>query len=470
MSAHDPVLVSQGTLTCFKAYDVRGRVGHDLDDGIAYRIGRAFADVMQPGTVVLGRDCRASSPALQDALAQGLIEGGVDVIDIGIAGTEEVYFATAHFAAGGGMEVTASHNPIDYNGIKLVGPGSRPLDPAELHAIRAAAERADFAVAAVQGQRRFQNPREAYAEKVCSFVTAKALRPLRVLVNAGNGVAGPALDQILATLTRQGARIEVIRMHHEPDGTFPNGIPNPLLPENRPTTAQAVLEHKADLGVAWDGDFDRCFLFDETGRFIDGEYIVGLLAAGFLVDAPGAGIVHDPRVIWNTQAEVAAAGGTAILARTGHALIKARMRETGAIYGGEMSAHHYFRDFMACDSGMIPWLKVMEGMSVMGLPLSRMVDRMRAAFPSSGERNYKVADPAAAIRMVEETYSAAAVAIDRLDGLSLDMGAWRMNLRASNTEPLLRLNIETRADATLLASMVQEIDALLLPLSLARQA
>jgi phosphomannomutase len=471
MSALDPIFAAQGApLTCFKAYDVRGRIGHDLDDAVAYRIGRAFAAVMQPGTVVLGRDCRSSSASLQGALAQGLMDGGSDVIDIGLSGTEEVYFATAHLGAGGGMEVTASHNPIDYNGIKMVGSGSRPLDPSELAAIRACAEGTAYSAASRQGQITQHNPRKAYAEKICGFVTARDLRPLKVLVNAGNGVAGPALDAIAAILGRQGARIALIQMNHEPDGRFPNGIPNPLLPENRPATADAVRRCGADLGVAWDGDFDRCFLFDETGRFIDGEYIVGLLAAGFLADAAGAGIVHDPRVVWNTCAEVAAAGGVAIPARTGHALIKAKMRETGAIYGGEMSAHHYFRDFMACDSGMIPWLKVMERMSQTGLPLSALIDRMRTAFPSSGERNFRVADPGRAILMVQAIYEKAALAVDHLDGLSLDFGNWRMNLRASNTEPLLRLNIETRADAGLLDRKVAELDALLRPHALPDRA
>jgi len=448
-------------LTCFKSYDIRGRLGHDLDAGIAHRIGRAFADVMTPGTVVLGRDCRASSLDLQDALAAGLMEGGADVADIGLCGTEEVYFATDHLGAGAGLMVTASHNPIDYNGIKLVREGSRPISGDNgLLEIKARAEEDMPPPAAIRGTLETRDPRAAYVDRVLSFITPSDLAPLKVLVNAGNGSAGPTFDAIADALARAGAPLSFIRMHHDPDGSFPNGIPNPLLPENQPMTADAVRQHGADIGIAWDGDFDRCFLFDETGAFIDGEYIVGLLAAAFLAREPGARIVHDPRVVWNTQDIVAGMGGEAVVSRTGHALIKARMREVDAVYGGEMSAHHYFRNFMYCDSGMIPWLLVLDHMSRTGRALSDLVADRKARFPSSGEINFRLRDADAALAAFEAEYLDQAAHVDRLDGLSLDFGDWRANLRKSNTEPVLRLNVETRGDRALLEARVAAIRAL----------
>ena len=447
-------------LSCFKSYDIRGKLGDNLDPDICYRIGRAFAGAMAPGVTVTGRDIRASSQALQAALIEGLRHGGSDVIDIGLCGTEEVYFATDHYAAGGGLMVTASHNPIDYNGMKMVRDGSRPISTEEgLGAIHDMAAAGTFPEAA-PGVLRREDPRPAYVARILSFVDTSALRPLKIVVNAGNGAAGPSFDALAAELEARGAPLDFIRINHAPDSSFPNGIPNPLLPENQPVTGDAVRAHGADFGIAWDGDFDRCFLFDETGGFIDGEYIVGLLAAAFLAKEPGARIVHDPRVMWNTLDVVAAGGGQAVVSRTGHALIKARMREVDAAYGGEMSAHHYFRGFMYCDSGMIPWLLVAEHMGTTGQPLSALVARMRADFPSSGEINFRLPDPAAALAAIEARYGAGAD-IDRLDGLSLAFDDWRMNLRSSNTEPVLRLNLETRGDPSLLARMRDEVSALI---------
>jgi len=448
-------------LSCFKSYDVRGQIGVNLDPQIARSIGQGIAHVLGAGTYVVGRDCRASSPELAAALIDGLRAQGGDVKDIGDAGSEEVYFATDHLGAIGGIEVTASHNPIDYNGMKFVGAGSRPLDPAtEMAAVKAAAEGGDFPDVA-QGSYKAVSTRTAYAKHVAGFCDPARLRPLKVLVNAGNGMAGPAFDAIAAELAAQGAPIEFVRMHHTPDGTFPNGIPNPLLIENRPVTAQAVLEHGADIGVAWDGDFDRCFLFDETGGFIDGEYVVGLLAMAFMATEPGAGIVHDPRVQWNTQAVVAAGGGKALPSKTGHAFVKQTMRTHNALYGGEMSAHHYFRDFMYCDSGMIPWLKVVESMSITGKPLSALVGEMQANYPSSGEINYTVENADAVIEAVRAKYAPDALDVDTLDGLSLSFADWRINLRKSNTEPLLRLNIEARGNRALVDQRVAEFEALI---------
>ena len=455
--------VPSASLACFKAYDVRGRLGPDLNPAVARRIGRAFAEVLGARRVVVGRDCRASSAELTGAVIEGLLAAGVEVIDLGLCGTEEMYFATTHFAACGGIEVTASHNPMDWNGMKMVKAGSAPLDPeTDMAAIRALAESGAFAAPGAGGAViPASDARAAYVARVLSMVDVAALRPMTVLVNAGNGAAGPTFDALAEELAQCGAPLRFVRMHHEPDGSFPNSIPNPLLPENQPVTARAVVEAGADFGVAWDGDFDRCFLFDHQGRFVPGEYVVGLLAEVFLAKEPGATIIHDPRVVWNTEAVVAAAGGQAQVSRTGHAFLKHALRKTGAVYGGEMSAHHYFRDFMACDSGMIPWLLVAELMGRSARSLSDLVAAMRARFPSSGEINFVVRNSAETLARVEATLACGAEAVDRLDGLSLSFVDWRLNLRASNTEPLLRLNIETRGDAAALDARVAQVSALI---------
>ncbi len=448
------------TLTCFKSYDVRGRLGVDIDASVARRIGLGFARVLRPAEVVVGRDVRTSGTELSAALVEGLRAEGVDVIDIGLCGSEEVYFATGRLKAGGGIMVTASHNPIDYNGMKLVGPSSRPLDPeTEFNDIRLAAEAAGEAVpGGDEGSYTYHDMRLHYASAVADFVDAAALAPLKVLVNAGNGTAGPAFDAIADELAKRGSPLTFIRHFWEADGTFPNGIPNPLLPENRGVTEDAVRAAGADLGVAWDGDFDRCFFFDQTGGFVDGEYVVALLARAALNDEPEATIVHDPRVVWATQDIVKAAGGSAAVSKVGHAFMKAQMRRTRAVYGGEMSAHHYFRDFYYCDTGMIPWLKVVQQMSRAGKPLSELVADLKARFPSSGEINFRVVDPAAEIAALRDLLGPDAQEVDELDGVSLTFADWRMNLRASNTEPLLRLNVETRGDADLLSEKVKFIE------------
>ncbi len=447
-------------LTCFKSYDIRGRLGPELNEDVAAGIGRAFGQVIAARRVVLGRDCRQSSVALAAAVAEGLREAGVEVLDLGLCGTEEMYFATAHLEADGGIEVTASHNPMDYNGMKLVKAGSAPVEPALLARIKAVAEAGAFA-AAVRGGRRGVDVRQAFVARVLSFVDVAALTPMTVLVNAGNGAAGPTFDAIAAELTRRGAPLRFVRVNHDPDGSFPNGIPNPLLPENQPMTADAVRGAGADFGVAWDGDFDRCFLFDDAGGFVAGEYVVGLLAEAFLTKEPGAIVIHDPRVVWNTVDVVARAGGRAVMAQTGHAFLKAKMRETGAVYGGEMSAHHYFRDFMACDSGMIPWLLVAELVARRGQSLRQILAERRAAFPSSGEINFRVADVRRVVAAVDAVYGPQASGREELDGLSLEFGDWRFNLRASNTEPLLRLNIEARGQPDLVGRKLADISALI---------
>ncbi|SMO66067.1 phosphomannomutase [Thalassovita litoralis] len=454
----------ESALTCFKAYDIRGRMGIDLDENIAYSISAAFAVALDAKTVVLGRDVRSSSEALANCVAQGLIDQGCKVLDLGLSGTEEMYFATTQFEADGGICVTASHNPMDYNGMKMVRAGSVPLDAASgLARIKELAEENAFKKRATSGTIRdvAGEAHSEYVERICEFVDIAALKPLKILVNAGHGAAGPTFDAIVERLADLGSPLTFERLFHEPDGTFPQGIPNPLLPENRPATADAVCATSADFGVAWDGDFDRCFFFDHTGAFIDGEYVVGLLAEAFLAKDPGATIIHDPRIIWNTQDLVSKAGGRAVQTRTGHAFIKQAMRDENAVYGGEMSAHHYFRDFVYCDSGMIPWLLVAELVSRHG-PLADLVADRKATFPSSGEINFTLEDPKVAIMRVRAAFEPDAITIDEMDGLGFDMGDWRFNLRSSNTEPVVRLNVEARGDAELVAEGVDRVKKALL--------
>lgn len=442
----------------FKRYDIRGRLGLDLDEAVAHRIAAAFAAVTRAEAVVLARDPRESSEALAGAVAAGLMARGVRVLDLGLAGTEEMYFATAHLGAGGGIMVTASHNPKDYNGMKLVGPGAVPLDDAAFARLRhLSAERLDrLAGGSVEDA---TATRAAYVGRVAALVGA--VGPLRVLVNSGNGAAGPTLDALAEGLAARGARLDLVRMHHDPDGSFPNGIPNPLLPENRPQTEDAVRAAGVDMGVAFDGDFDRCFLFDEDGRFVDGEHVVALLARAQLAKHPGAAIVHDPRVLWAVRDTIARAGGRSVLAPTGHVFLKAAMRREQAVYGGELSAHHYFRDFMACDSGMIPWLLIAGLLGQAGEGLGSMLAALRRDYPSSGEVNFAVPDPSAMLSRVYRALCPEAKGEDWTDGLSLDFGDWRLNLRASNTEPLLRLNVEARGDAGLVADGVGRVSALI---------
>ena len=432
-------------LSCFKAYDIRGRLGTELNEDIAYRIGRAYGQIHQPKTVVVGSDIRLTSEGLKQATARGLIDSGVDVIDLGMTGTEEVYFAAFHLDVQGGIEVTASHNPMDYNGMKLVRENAYPISAdSGLKEIEALAISQDFHTVAQKGSLRQQSILKEFVEHLLTYVDLSLLKPLKLVVNAGNGAAGHVIDAIEQQFKQRQVPIEFIKIHHEADGTFPNGIPNPILTQNRAATRDAVIAHKADLGIAWDGDFDRCFLFDETGEFIEGYYIVGLLAQAFLIKSPQEKIIHDPRLTWNTIDIVEQNNGQVIQSKCGHAFIKEQMRKDNAIYGGEMSAHHYFRDFAYCDSGMIPWLLVVELVSQAGKPLSSLVHERIAKFPCSGEINFVVKDSASTIKKVMDYFAPQQPTIDDVDGISLDFGSWRFNLRASNTEPLLRLNIESK--------------------------
>lgn len=450
-------------LTCFKAYDVRGKLGEELNEDIAYRIGRAYGEFLKPKTVVLGSDVRLTSKSLKLALAKGLQDAGTNVIDIGMTGTEEIYFATSHLKADGGIEVTASHNPIDYNGMKLVREGSRPISgDTGLRAIQELAEINQFPTPlAERGHYVQQDVLADYVQHVLSYVNTENFKPLKLVINSGNGAAGHVIDAIEVQLKALNVPLEIIKVHHKPDGTFPNGIPNPLLPECRADTANAVREHGADMGIAFDGDFDRCFLFDENGEFIEGYYIVGLLAEAFLQKQPGAKIIHDPRLSWNTVDVVTQAGGEPVMSKTGHAFIKERMRAEDAIYGGEMSAHHYFRDFAYCDSGMIPWLLVVELVCVKGQTIGQLVKDRISAYPSSGEININLKDPDFSINKIKERYMALAKHVDYTDGISMDFSEWRFNLRSSNTEPVVRLNVESRGDIDLMHDKTKELVTIL---------
>jgi phosphomannomutase len=444
---------AQAPLSCFKAYDIRGRIPTELNRDLVVSIARAFAAWLKPKTMVVGYDIRLSSPEFAAAVCDGLTESGVDVVDIGRCGTEEVYFATAHLSADGGVMVTASHNPADYNGLKLVRDHAKPVSAdTGLVEIEQLTRAGGFAPSAKKGSVRRVDLRAEFVKKVLSLVDVGTLSPLKIVVNAGNGGAGGVIDALEPHLP-----FRFVKVHHEPDGRFPNGIPNPLLPEKREDTARAVLSAGADAGIAWDGDFDRCFFFDEKGGFIEGYYIVGLLASQILKKAKGAKIVHDPRLTWNTIEIVREMGGVPVQSKSGHAFMKEVMRREDAVYGGEMSAHHFFREFAYADSGMIPWLLVLEIMSETRTPLSELVAQRMRRFPTSGEINRKVADAAATVAKVRESYGTAAIAVDETDGIGIEFSDWRFNLRMSNTEPLIRLNVETRGDRALLEEKTEEL-------------
>lgn len=441
--------------TAFKAYDIRGKVPEELNEELVYRIGRSYAELLGAKKVVVGRDVRLSSKPLMDALISGLTDSNCDVIDIGLCGTEQVYFATFHLKADGGIMVTASHNPMDYNGLKLVREGSKPISgDTGLRDIEELAVTGKFAqpLPERKGNVSSVNILNEYLQHLLCYIDVSQLRPLKIVANAGNGCAGPIIDALEKVLP-----FKFIKVYHQPDGTFPHGIPNPLLPENREATAAIVREVGADLGIAWDGDFDRCFLFDETGSFVEGYYIVGLLAQAFLTRQPGAKIIYDPRLTWNTIELVKEFGGIPIQSKTGHAFIKERMRIEDAVYGGEMSAHHYFKDFAYCDSGMIPWLLVAAVMCATCNPLSILLNERMTKFPCSGEINRKVEDSQQVLQMVEAKFVTVDARIDRTDGLGVEYAAWRFNLRTSNTEPVIRLNVESRGDPALMQEKTDEL-------------
>jgi phosphomannomutase len=444
-------------LSCFKAYDVRGRLPDQLDAELVRKIGRAYAGFVGPKRVAVGHDIRLSSPELARAVAEGLTSAGVDVVEIGQCGTEEVYFATFHLGLDGGLMVTASHNPADYNGLKLVREEARPISSdTGLKEIERLILTDRLPEATRSGSIERVDLRSDYVMHLMKHVDASALKPLKIVVNAGNGGAGEVIDLLEPHLP-----CSFIKLLHDPDGSFPHGVPNPLLPENRRLTAETVSREGADLGVAWDGDFDRCFLYDEKGCFIEGYYIVGLLAQSTLQRRPGAKIVHDPRLVWNTLEVVEQAGGSPVQCKSGHAFMKDVMRREDAEYGGEMSAHHYFKGFSYCDSGMLPWMLVYEMISSTGKSLSELVGQRMEKYPASGEINRRIDDPQAALERVRAHYEPSANRIDETDGVGIDFDRWRFNLRLSNTEPLIRLNVESRGDPSLMREKTDEVLALL---------
>lgn len=446
-------------IDCFKAYDIRGQIPNQLNADVAYRIGNATAEYLDAKRVVVGRDIRLSSAELTDAVCEGLIEAGVEVLDIGLGGTEMVYFATDYLKSDGGIMITASHNPADYNGLKIVREEARPISgDSGLLDIRALAQKDQRTTSEETGARTETDIFGAYIAHLLTYVDVSALKPLKLLVNPGNGGAAIAMDGLRGKLP-----FELIEVNYPPDGTFPNGIPNPMLLDNQAVTSDAVKSSGADIGIAWDGDFDRCFFFDENGVFIEGYYIVGLLAESILTKNPGGKIIHDPRMTWNTLDIVEAAGGEAVESKSGHSFIKEKMREVDGIYGGEMSAHHYFRDFSYADSGMIPWLLVAELISTSGKSLSELVSERMAMYPASGEINREVEDAAATLQKLHDEYSDSALDVDDLDGYSFEFENWRFNIRMSNTEPVVRLNVETRGDQGLLEEKTAEILAVMEP-------
>ena len=440
-------------ISSFKAYDIRGKLPHEINSEIAYRVGNATAKYLSAKKMVLGRDIRASSNELSESMASGLMDAGVDVIDIGECGTENVYFATGELKSCGGIMVTASHNPSDYNGFKIVGENAKPISSETgLVNIRKLAESDQRLISEKKGNLEYRDLNQSYVKKIISFIDSDSLDKLKVVMNPGNGGAG-----VYAELISKNMPIEVIKLNFDPDSSFPNGIPNPMIKENRVSTSQAVIDNEADVGIAWDGDFDRCFFFDEKGNFIEGYYLVGLLAKSFLNKNRNEIVIYDPRLTWNTIDVVQRYGGDAIQCQSGHSFIKKSMRDNDAVYGGEMSAHHYFRDFYYCDSGMIPWLLILEMISKEKMPLSQMIQKYRDRYPVSGEINLKVNNTKKIIELIKEYYLDGASRVDETDGVGMEFEKWRFNLRASNTEPLIRLNVESNNNESLMNEKTREL-------------
>ena len=441
------------SLSCFKAYDIRGKVPEELNSELAYKIGLAYAEVFVPSTVAIGYDIRLSSPSLRLALIEGLNKGGVDVKDIGLCGTEEIYHAVFSLGLDGGIMITASHNPEGYNGMKFVREQAIPVSgDSGLNKIKELILKDSLQVASKCGSVEFVDNTSRYIGHLLKYIELSKLRPLKVVVDPGNGGGGKIVN-----LLEKELPFNFVKINYEPDGNFPNGVPNPLLPENRAKTSQAVVQHKADLGIAWDGDFDRCFFYDENGEYIEGYYLVGLFAKMILAKHPEEKILHDPRLTWNTRKIVLQHGGVPLETKTGHAFIKERMRLEDAIYGGEMSCHHYFREFSYCDSGMIPWLFIAELLSVSGEKMSHFVSEAKAAFPSSGEINRRVESSEKCFKLIRDKFQSKALSFTESDGLSFEYETWRFNLRSSNTEPLIRLNVESKGDVAMMERMTEEI-------------
>ncbi|MBV6459282.1 MAG: Phosphomannomutase/phosphoglucomutase [Fimbriimonadaceae bacterium] len=441
-------------LACFKAYDVRGIVPDELNPELAYDIGRAYADETGAQTVCVGYDIRLSGPSLALSLANGLADAGIKVVDLGLVGTEMVYFATAFYGYDGGIMITASHNPPQYNGMKMVRQESRPISSdTGLNLIEKRAFEKQFDRSAATQPPRQSHPSlyADYVKHLLTFVNPVELRPLRILANPGNGAAGIAVEAVAPYLP-----LQITRMHFDPDGSFPNGVPNPILESSRAEMEAKMREDGTyDFGVAWDGDYDRCFFLDGHGNFIEGYYIVGLLAQSILGVDPKQTIIYDPRLYWNTLDIANRLGGKAVVCKSGHAFIKEKMRAEDAVYGGEMSAHHYFRGHWYCDSGMIPLMLIAHLISQSGKSLGELVGEMISRFPCSGEINSVVASVPDVLARVEAAYPGGK--IDRIDGLSIAYEDWRFNLRGSNTEPVIRLNVESRSNRDLMEQKTAEL-------------
>ncbi len=455
--------LSIDSLNCFKAYDIRGLVGKEIDESLAYKIGRATGEKFNANLIVLGYDARPSSPKLASAVCEGILDSGSNVLDIGLSGTEEMYWSVTQFKADAGIVITASHNPIEYNGMKIVKSRSQPLDKIEFDDLKTLIKLNEPVEPKHKGSvfKKKEEARNLYIEKLLSLIDIDCLRPFKILINSGNGAAGPTVSALISELENKGVETNFKLVHHNPDPNFPNGIPNPLLQQNQFATSSRVLNEQAFFGVAFDGDFDRCFFFDDLGHFVPGEYIVGILAEIFLARYPGAKIVTDPRVIWNSSDIINEFGGKNILSKTGHAFMKSTMRKTNAVYGGEMSAHHYFQDFSYCDSGMIPWLLVWESLSKTQVKLSDLISKRKSKFLSSGELNFFVVNQIACLAKVELEFGKNSISFDKQDGMSLTFTDWRFNIRASNTEPLVRLNIETKGDILLLEQKTAQLKSLI---------
>lgn len=452
------------SLKCFKKYDVRGKLGVELDEGVAYRIGRATAQSLATKSVVLGFDARESSPKLAAATAKGICDAGSNTLKIGLVGTEEVYSAVSTLKADAGIEITASHNPIEYNGMKIVNHGPKPLTEKEFSNIKEVVELNDFKSPKTMGLSldKQDEAKLSYLDKIISFVDLNILKSLKIVINSGNGAAGLVVDALKEAFLEKSVPVDFVLVNNNPDPSFPKGIPNPALKKNQSETAHIIKSVGADFGVAFDGDFDRCFFFDHLGNFIPGEYMVGLLSTIFLTKQTGSTVVHDPRVIWNIQDVVKNMNGRSHITRTGHAFFKSAMREVNAVYGGEMSAHHYFRDFSYCDSGMIPWLLIWELISQKNVSLADLVAERKRLFPSSGEINFRVSDPSQCVAMVKSFFIDQIKSFDEIDGISMSFEKWRFNLRKSNTEPLVRLNVETVADEQLLKRKTEELESIII--------
>jgi len=427
----------------FKAYDVRGIYPSELDEDGAYRVARAYAEHFEPRGAAVGHDMRLSSPTVFAAVVNGLADAGAEVVQLGLVGTEMLYHAVSELALDGGICVTASHNPKEYTGMKIVRRGALPVGgDSGLAEIRARAE-SGFGEVERRGAVRSENVWPSFVSKVLSFVDIDAIRPLRVVVDAANGMAGAMLPPVLERLPQ----LDVVRCYFEPDGSFPNHEPNPLLPENREFIVAKVVEEGADLGVAYDGDADRCFFVDDTGEFVPGDFATALLAEAVLAKTPGEKVIYDVRASWAVAETIERAGGTPLVNRVGHAFIKQRMRADDAVFAGEVSAHYYFRDFSQADTGVVPFLVMLELVSQSGTKLSQLLRPYRERFFLTGEINTPVADVPLKLQQLKERYAAEGGRVSHLDGISIDFDDWHFNVRPSNTEPLLRLNLEALSEA-----------------------